>query len=807
MKLSSFLSKSSQISRLSKMWCLLAAFSLSTTLVPAKADREVIPVPPPPFTGTANRTLDGSTPQWPTSVKAPAGAPNVLLVLVDDAGFGNSSAFGGLSNTPNLERLASEGLRYNRFHVTALCSPSRAALLSGRNQHSIGFGSVAEFAGGWPGYNTHWPASAASVGKILQGNGYATAAFGKWHLTPANSFGAAGPFDLWPNALGFNYFWGFLGGETDQFCPVLFENNTIIGTPKEKDFYFNTAMADRTIEWIRQHQSVAPDQPFFIYYATGASHAPHQVPSHWRNKYKGKFDMGWDKYREIVYQRQKERGIIPAEAKLTPRASAFPAWDSLPSDQKQLYAKQMENFAGFQESTDHEIGRVVDSLKTLGIRDNTVIVWIWGDNGSSMEGTETGSFNEMTTLNGIPLTAEQQLSLIKEYGGLEAWGGPTTAPHFAAAWAWAGNTPFQWGKQIASHLGGTRDPLVISWPKGIQDKGSVRTQFTHLIDVVPTILELAKIPAPDTVNGVKQMPMHGVSFAYTFDDAKAKERHTQQYFEVLGNRSMYKDGWWLSCRVPRTPWKMDPATIAKLAPGVWNPDNDPVELYNLNDDFSQANDVSKDHPEKVKELQSLFWQDAKKYQVEPLLAGLSNFLGPKYAPPQTGQTHFSYLEGTQNIPPMVGPQIWNRSYTISADLTVPKPDAEGVIVANADYLGGYALYVEDKKPRFTYSFMGIKNTTLTSAEDLPTGNVTLRLEFVADKPGSLGGGGRLKLFVNDKQVAEGRLDQTIAVSSTSYAGTDIGRDNGLPVSRSYEAKLPFAFTGTINKVDFDLGKL
>jgi len=802
------LSNSTQIS--SRLRALLATglFLFTNWMsLPARADRTAIPEPSPPFTGVANRTLQGSVPQWPTAVRAPEGAPNVLLVLVDDAGFGNPSAFGGMTHTPNYEKCADEGLRFNRFHVTALCSPSRAALLSGRNQHSIGFGSVAEFAGGWPGYNAQWPRSAASIGKILQGNGYATSCFGKWHLTPADSFGPAGPFDRWPNALGFSYFWGFLGGETDQFTPLLFENNTIIGTPKEKNFYFNTALADHAMSWITQHQSVSPKQPFFMYFATGASHAPHQVSSEWADKYKGQFDMGWDKYREVVFNRQKEKGVIPKDAQLTPRNEAFPAWDSLPEDQKKLYARQMEVYCGYQENTDHEIGRVIDHLKKLGIADNTVVIWIWGDNGASMEGTETGSFNESTTLNGIALSASEQLSLIKQYGGLEAWGGPSTEPHYSCAWAWAGNTPFQWGKQVASHLGGTRDPMVVWWPKGLKDKGGMRNQFTHLIDVAPTILELAHIPAPDTVDGVKQMPLHGVSFAYALDDANAKERHTQQYFEVFGNRAMYKDGWWMSARMPRSPWKTDPETLAHFAPGVWNPDKDPVELYNLNTDFSQAHNLAATNPEKVKELEGLFWDDAKKYQVLPLLAGISVFFGPEYAPPRSANTHFEYLAGTENIPPTVCPQIFSRSYTVSADLTVPPSGAEGVIMANADYLGGYALYVKDKKPSFTYSFSGIKDSTIVSSDELPTGKVNLRYEFVSDKPGKPGAGGTSKLFINGKQVAEGRIETTMAQLTSTYAGFDIGKDNGLPVSRSYEAKAPFAFTGTIDKVTIDLGAL
>lgn len=789
------------------LFIIAALLVTNIVSLPAVADRTVLPEPTPPFSGVANKTLAGSVPQWPSPTRAPKGAPNVLLILVDDAGFGNPSCFGGMVNTPSYDRCAAEGLRYNRFHVTALCSPSRAALLSGRNQHAIGFGSVAEAAGGWPGYNTHWPASAASIGKILQGNGYATACFGKWHLTPANAFGPAGPFDLWPNALGFDYFWGFLGGETDQFTPLLTENNTIIGIPQSKNFYLNTALADKTIGWIKQHESVAPEQPFFIYFATGASHAPHQVAAEWSDRYKGKFDMGWDKYREAVFAQQKRLGVIPADAVLTPRNAAFPAWDSLSDTEKKLYARQMEVYCGFQENTDYEIGRVIDSLKNLGIADNTVVMWIWGDNGASMEGTETGTFNEMTTLNGIPLNAEQQLQLMKQYGGLEAWGGPTTEPHYACAWAWAGNTPFQWGKQVASHLGGTRDPMVVWWPKGIHDGGGVRTQFTHLIDVAPTILDLAHVPQPSTVSGVKQMPMHGVSFAYTLANPKAEERHTQQYFEVFGNRGMYKDGWWLAWRLPRNPWKLDPAALANFAPDKWNPEDDPAELYNLNTDFSQSDNLAAKNPEKVRELKNLFWQEARKYQVLPLLSGLSMFFGPQFSPPQAEKTHFEYLSGTENIPPSVCPQTYNRSYTATADVVIPSDGAEGVIFANGSYLGGYALYVEDKKLKFTYSFEGIQDYSVTSSDTVPPGKATIKYEFICDKPGEKASGGTSKLFINGKQVAEGRIEHSIPVLTSAHAGFDIGKDNGLPVSRSYSDKSPFAFTGQIEKVVFDLGPL
>jgi len=765
-------------------------------------NRSDIPTPDPSFKGVANRTLAGSKPDFPQPVKAPQGAPNVLLVLIDDAGFGNPSTFGGPCQTPTLTRLASQGLRYNRFHVTALCSPTRAALLSGRNHHAVGFGSIAEFAGGWPGYNATWPKSAAGIAQILQGNGYSTAAFGKWHLTPDNQQGAAGPFDRWPCGLGFDYFYGFLGGASGQYDPVLTENNTIIGVPRQKDYYLPEDLSDRTIRWLHDQNAQSPDKPFFIYYATGASHSPHHVPKPWADKYKGKFDQGWDKLREETFARQRALGVVPASAKLTPRDPAFPAWDSLSPDEKRLYARQMEVYAGFQENTDYQVGRVVKAIEEMGLAENTIIIYIWGDNGSSMEGTETGTFNEVTTITGIPLTAEQQMKLIDAYGGIDAWGGPVMQPHFACAWAWAGNTPFQWGKQVASHFGGTRNPMVISWPNHIKDKGGLRSQFTHVIDVAPTILEVAGISAPKRVNGIEQMPIHGVSFADTFGDANAKGRHTQQYFEIFGNRAMYKDGWIACARLDRVPWKTDPKTIEKLLPGRWDPGKDKWELYNIDADFSEANDLAAEHPEKLRELQELFWEDAEKYHVTPLLAGLGPFFG--FGPPPTGRTKFTYYPGTENIGAGMIPPVYNRSFTISADLDIPAAGAEGVIVAESDVMGGFSLYVQDGRLRYTYSFLGVKVETLTATENLPTGKVPVRYEFIADQPGKPATGGRGRLFIADKQVGENHMEQSVPQRFTTYAGMDIGKDNGEPVSPTYQAMSPFAFTGKIGKVVFDL---
>jgi arylsulfatase A-like enzyme len=765
-------------------------------------DRTKLPIRRPPFQGVVKRTLDGSEPDWDyvAPLAPPDGAPNVLLILTDDAGFGNPGTFGGPIATPSLDRLAAGGLKYNRFHVTAMCSPTRAALMTGRNHHSVGYGMVSEFAGPFPGYSAMLPKDCQTFVKTLQGNGYSTACFGKWHLTPDHMQGPGGPFDRWPLGLGFDYFWGFLGGESGQYDPVLIENNSAIGVPQDEDFYLPDAMADKTIEWIHSVRAHG-DKPFFTYFSTGCSHAPHQVTKEWSEKYRGKFDQGWDKLREETFARQKELGVIPADAELTPRPESMPAWDSLSENERRVYARQMEVYAGYSENTDWNIGRVIDAIDEMGELENTLVIFIWGDNGASMEGTLTGSFNEWTMINGIPLTDEQQIQLVLKWGGLEAWGTDLMAPHYSAAWAWAGNCPFQWGKQVASHLGGTRNPMVVHWPNGFSGKSGLRSQFTHVTDVGPTILEAAGIPQPTHIDGVEQKPMHGTSLAYSFDDEAAAERHTQQYFEILGNRGIYKDGWWLSWMMPRIPWKADPETIRGFAPGVWKPEDDQAELYYLPDDFTQAVNLAEKHPEKVKELEELFWQEAEANDVLPLLGGLTTFFG--MTPPQQRQTQFTYYGDVQNVASGMIPKIFNHSYTISAELEIPAAGAEGVIVAEADHLGGFSLFVQDGKLKHTYSFVGVLEFKQESESRLPTGNVSVRMEFAADAP-KPATGGEVTLFVNDEKVGGGRMEHTVPVRFTGYAGMDIGRDNGMPVDRSYADKSPFAFTGTVKKVIFDV---
>ena len=774
----------------------------------SEPDRTKLPIRRPSFGGVSNKTLAGSVPDWDLigHPEPPAGAPNVLLVLIDDAGFGNAGTFGGPISTPNYSRMADGGVRYNRFHVTALCSPTRAALLTGRNNHAVGFGSVGEFSSGFPGYTATVPRDCTPWPRILAENGYSTAAFGKWHLTPDGQQGPAGPFGRWPNGWGFDYFYGFLGGDAGQWDPCLAENQKIIGTPeafydKDDPYYLPDAMADKTIEWLHGVRGQDAGKPFFAYFSTGCSHAPHHVAQQWADKYRGRFDQGWDRLREEIFARQKELGVIPADAELTPRDAAFPAWDEVPDKLKAYYARQMEVYAGYSENADYNVGRVIDAIDELGELDNTVIIWIWGDNGASMEGTITGSFNEMTMQNGIPLSDEMQLQLAERYGGIGAWGGQMMDPHYSAAWAWAGNTPFQWGKQVGSHLGGTRNPMVIHWPDRITEGGALRSHFTHAIDVGPTILDIAGIPAPAEVDGIGQEPFHGVSFADSLTDAAAPERHTQQYFETMGNRAMYQDGWWLAIKTPRIPWVITPEALRPYAPGVWDPDGDPAELYYLPDDFTQARDLAAEHPGKVAELRELFWAEAEKYKVLPLLATLSAFFG--ILPPIPDAVPVEYRGDVQNVMSGMIPRIYNHSYAISADLTVPAAGAEGVIVAEADHLGGFSLWVDGGKLTHTYSMMGVFIYRQQAGEPLPAGEVTVRMEFTADAP-KPATGGEVTLYINDRPVGKGRMDHTVPIRFSAYAGMDIGRDNGGVVDLSYADKKPFAFTGTINKVIFDV---
>jgi arylsulfatase len=777
-----------------------------------KPDRTVLPIPDRTFAGTAGRTLHDSVPDWTivAPVKAPAGAPNVLVVLIDDAGYGSIDTFGGPVHTPAFTRVQQMGVTYNRFHVTAVCSPTRAALLTGRNQHRVGFGSIAEYPGPFPGYSANLPRSCAPFPRILKENGYVTGGFGKWHLTPDNVQGAAGPFARWPMAWGFDHWWGFLSGAAGQYDPIVTQDNSVLGIPEGTDtkpYYFPDDITDRSIEWLRAVRAQDATKPWMLFYSTGAAHAPHHVAKEWADQYKGVFDDGWDALRERTLARQKELGIVPPDTELTPRPEVFPAWDSLTDNQKRLYTRQAEVYAGFQANADWNVGRLLDEVEALGDLDNTLILYIWGDNGASMEGTVTGSFNEMTFLNGIVLDADHQLELIEQYGGIEAIGGDHTAPHVAAAWAHAMNAPFRWGKQSASHLGGTRDPLVVAWPKRLAADARMRSQFTHVIDVGPTILEAAGIPEPKVVDGIPQEPMDGTSFLYSLDAPDAPERHTQQYFEMFASRAMYKDGWWAASRPDRIPWDFSPETLRPFGPASdWNPDHAaPWELYDLRTDFSQAHDVAAEHPVIVAGLQELWWEEAERNRVLPLMGGASLLYG--ILPPLPAITRFSFKAGVQNIQRGMTPRIQGRSYSIEADLVVPEGGAEGVLVANADFIGGYGLWVDgDGHLHHTYSWLGVETYRQVSDRPLPAGEVSVKMLFEADAP-TPGTPGTVTLFINGEEAGSGRLDHTVPVAFTSYSGMDIGRDNGLVVDLAYEEHAPYPFTGEIKEVVFDLKPL
>jgi arylsulfatase A-like enzyme/uncharacterized membrane protein len=782
--------------------------SLAEAMGKFKPDRTVLPIPDRKFGGVAGRTWDTSVADWSfiPGPQPPEGAPNVLVVLIDDAGFGGPDTFGGGIRTPTLTRVQQMGLTYNRFHVTAVCSPTRAALLTGRNHHRVGMGGIAEFPGPFPGYTGTRPRSCTALPRVLKENGYITGGFGKWHMTPGREMGPAGPFEHWPQAWGFDHWWGFLTGAAGQYDPIITQDNSVLGVPEGKDgklYYFPDDITDKAVEWLHAVRAHDAHKPWFLYYSTGATHAPHHVAKEWADKYKGQFDDGWDAYRERTLERQKKLGIVPPGTDLAPRPDPYPAWDTLSDAEKKLYARQMEVFAGFSENADWNVGRLLDELEEMGDLENTLILYIWGDNGASMEGTITGSFNETTFFNGIVLDAEQQLALIEKYGGLEGLGGLHSAPHFAAAWAHANNTPFQWGKQMASHLGGDRDPMVVAWPRRIRPEATVRGQFTHCIDVAPTVLELVGIPEPKAVDGIEQEPMDGTSFAYTLDDASAAERHTVQYFEMYGSRAIYKDGWWACARLDKLPWDFSPATLARFKPGSgYDPDQDEWELYYLPDDFSQAHNIAKDKPEKLAELRDLFWAEMARNRALPLLGGMAVFFG--ILPPMPTVTRFTFAGDVQNVSTTVLPRIYGRSYSIEADVNVPVGGAEGVLCAFADFIGGFSLWVDETGHlNHTYQFLGVETYKQTSTEPIPTGDVTLKMLFEADAP-KPGTGGNVTLWAGDRQIGEGHMPHTVAMLFTTYAGMDMGRDNGGVVDLAYEDRAPYAFTGTLRNVVFDL---
>ena len=753
-------------------------------------DRTVIPLAEPEFEGVIGKTYKESTSAWPELPAPPAGAPNVVVILLDDVGFGQPSTFGGPIPTPELDKLAAQGLRYTRFHTTAICGPSRAALITGRNHHNAGSGFLAEWATGFPSYNNMIPKTTATIAATLKGNGYATSWFGKNHNTPDWESSVAGPFDRWPTGMGFEYFYGFIGGEANQYYPSLFENTRAVEpqTSPEEGYHLLTDMTDRAIKYIQYSKSVAPQKPFFLYFAPGATHAPHHPPKEWSDKFKGQFDQGWEKVREETYARQLKNGIIPPDTKLTPRPEWVPAWDTLSADQKKLYLRLFENYAGYLAFADYECGRLIDAVNQLPDADNTMIIYIVGDNGASSEGGPDGTLNEVKALNGYPTPIEDNLK------HLETIGGPETEPHYPVGWAWSGNAPFQWVKQVASHLGGSRNPMVVSWPAGIKDKGGIRTQFTHIIDVVPTILEAAQLPAPKTVDGVEQKPLDGVSFLSTFDSPDAKPVRQRQYFEVFSNRAIYDDGW-MACAQHTFPWRQD------YAPGNW--ENDRWELYHLDEDFSEANDLALEMPEKLAQMKALFDEEAEKYNVYPLDdRGTGRIYEAKPSPGGSDpkRTKFTYYPGAVRLAETAAPNTKNRSHTIEADINMPEQGGEGVLVAMGASGGGYALYVEDGKLVYHFNWFDETRTIVTSSENLPAGKSTIRFDFAYDG-GELGSGGTATLFINNKKVGAERIKKT--VPGRYGTGTfDVGMDTGSPVSNTY--KPPFAFNGDIHEIRVEL---
>lgn len=776
-----------------KLWAAALSCSMALPVHAAeRIDRSALPIAEPKHPPI--KELDARRAKAPPrfETKAPAGAPNVVIVLLDDFGFGQASPFGGAIEMPTLDRLAQNGLRYNQFHVAALCSPTRAALLTGRNHHSNNTGSVQDIATAFPGNTGVRPSAIAPLAEILRLNGYSTAAFGKWHLMPLWETSVSGPFDRWPTYSGFEKFYGFLGGETNQWAPTLYDGVTRIEPPRDPNYHFTTDMTDQAVAWVRQQQSLTPDRPFFVYFAPGATHAPHHVPREWADKYKGRFDGGWDRYQEETLARQKRLGVVPETTLLAPKPEAIPAWDALTADEKKVYSRQMEIYAGFGEHTDREIGRLVQALEELGSMENTLFIYVVGDNGASPEGSMAGAVNEMNSLfNGVPEPLDQRLK------HLDDWGGPDTFPHYAVGWANAGNTPFNYGKQVASKSGGNQNPMVIHWPKGIKAKGEFRTQFHHVIDIAPTVLEVAGLPQPKAVNGTPQRPMEGVSLAYTFTDPAAKSRHRTQYFEITGNRGIYHDGWFAGT-VHRAPWEPKPRTTLE---------NDRWELYHLPQDFSQAEDLASANPAKLKELQALFMKEAVKYNVLPIDDRTIERLDPVQAGRpdlMAGRTSLTVYPGGIGMPENVFINVKNRSHTINADLDIPEGGANGVILAQGGRFAGWSLYLKDGHPVFTYNWLGMERYSISAPEKLPAGKATLRYEFAYDG-GGRGKGGLGTLYVGGRKVGEGRIEKTVPNLFSADETANVGVDEETPVTDDYKEN-DNRFTGHIAKVTIETAK-
>jgi arylsulfatase len=754
----------------------------------------VLPRPEHRFRGARiGMTVTDSEPDYPELATAPPHAPNIVIVLLDDAGYAVSSAFGGLVRTPTVESLCERGLQYCQFHTTALCAPTRASLLTGRNHHSVSSGVVAEMATGFPGYAGVIPKSCGFISEILSHHGYATGWWGKNHNVPDNRQSLAGPFENWPHRRGFDYFYGFLGGMTDQFYPALYRNTTPIAPPRSPadGYHLTTDLADDCIAWMHAQKAIAPDRPFFVHFAPGAVHGPHQPPLAWRGRNRGRFDLGWDRYREEAYRRQLELGVIAPGTRLTSRPPEIPAWDQFSPQDRRVLARQMENFADFHEHTDHEIGRLVEALENMGELDNTLFICILGDNGSSAEGGLTGTLNELASMQGNAPPIETIRDRIDELGL------PGTSPHYAVGWAWAGDTPFKWVKQVASHFGGTRNGMVVTWPSWIADTGAKRFQFHHVVDIVPTILEVLGIDEPTMLDGVAQKPIEGVSMAYTFDreHADAPSAHITQYFEMLGNRAIYRDGWMACCRHGRLPWQTS---------GTAPFEDDRWELYNIDEDFSQADDLSERYPDLLRELQDLFLVEAARYDVLPLddrfVERTDVALRPGFF---AGRSVIRLHAGMVRLPEGSAPRTNNIDHDITVITEIPDGGAEGVLVCMGGDWSGWSLFVDDDRLHYHYTWYDRERYDVVSDRPLPRGTVEIRMEFRCDDPQTRGGPATVRLFCNRMLVAEGRIEHQ--VRGRFGECLDVGEDTLSPVWRGYRDRLPFRFTGRIVSVELQLG--
>ena len=762
-----------------------------------RASAESLPFPPTPSASTAGRTMQESAyKQRVEPRRLPKDAPNILIVLIDDAGPGLPTTFGGEVETPTMDRIVGGGIAYNRFHTTAMCSPTRASMLTGRNHHRVGNGQIAELANDWDGYSGMIPRSSALAAEVLKDYGYSTCAFGKWHNTPAMETTAAGPFENWPTNLGFEYFYGFLAGEASQYEPNLVRNTTSVLPPRtpEEGYHLSEDLADDAIGWLRRHKAFQPDKPFYMYWASGAIHGPHHIMKEWADKYKGKFDDGWDAYRERVFRRAKEKGWIPADTQLTPRHPTMAAWDSIPEDEKPFQRRLMEVAAGFTEHVDAQVGRLIDEIEALGYDENTLIFYVWGDNGSSAEGQD-GTISELLAQNGIPTTSKQHIVALNALGGLDVLGTALTDNQYHGAWAWAGSTPYKGTKLIASHFGGTRNPMAIRWPAKIKPDAKPRAQFHHCNDIVPTIYEILGINPPREVNGVAQDPIDGVSFAYTFDDPNAEGRLQTQYFEIMGSRAIYHDGWMASAFGPRVPW------LAGLPPGIheWTPDKDVWELYHVAEDWSQANDLAAKMPEKLAQMKDLFLIEATKNKALPIGGGLwVPILHPemRVAP---ANTEWNFTGDITRMPEFTAPALGNKPNLVTIEADIPA-NANGVLYKLGGNSGGLTLFVEDGILCYEYNLFIIMRTKIRAKEKLPVGKVKIEVQTVYAE---LKPAGPLKvaLKVNGKQFASGVIPVSAPLLFTANDCLDIGIALGSPVSLDYREKAPFAFNGAIDKVN------